>query len=277
MREYDDNIRLYTPTLQRIITLVAVIIAVPVVLWTITAFVRAYVAPPQIPSFRPIAASQGPQPTQVPVQVAASTGDEATATEARGPLLDIRKPPGSDTSQAAPRISGLNTPAPPPAPPPSVAPVSAPAMSASPVSAGVPPPPFAATRSLPATTAAPPNIAVANVAPTPAWPNPAISPPANSNANTAPADTVASQEEQPAANDDSADLPPGVPLTGQIPLPRHRPAMAGLTNVALAGGPAPGMPMPATVPLPRARPASAPEPAPVSETPYPAYEPSQLH
>jgi len=30
MREYDDNIRLYMPVLQRIIILVAVIVAVPV-------------------------------------------------------------------------------------------------------------------------------------------------------------------------------------------------------------------------------------------------------
>jgi len=53
MREYDDddNIRLYTPVLQRIIILVAVIIAVPVVMWTITTFVRTYVAPPTVPTF----------------------------------------------------------------------------------------------------------------------------------------------------------------------------------------------------------------------------------
>ena len=50
MRDYDDdNIRLYTPVLQRIIILVAVIIAVPVVMWTITTFVRSYVAPPRAP------------------------------------------------------------------------------------------------------------------------------------------------------------------------------------------------------------------------------------
>ncbi len=48
----DDNIRLYTPVLQRIIILVAVIIAVPVVMWTITAFVRTYVAPPKVPTFQ---------------------------------------------------------------------------------------------------------------------------------------------------------------------------------------------------------------------------------
>ncbi|MGC1446766.1 MAG: hypothetical protein WA837_14970, partial [Xanthobacteraceae bacterium] len=56
MREHDEHIRLYTPILQRIIVLVAVIIAVPVVLWTITAFVRAYIGPPQLPTFRPMAA-----------------------------------------------------------------------------------------------------------------------------------------------------------------------------------------------------------------------------
>ena len=50
MREDDENIRLYTPILQRIIILAAVIIAVPVVMWTITTFVRTYVAPPPVPT-----------------------------------------------------------------------------------------------------------------------------------------------------------------------------------------------------------------------------------
>ena len=43
MREDDDEFRHYVPLLRRIIILVAVITAVPVVLWTITAFVRTYV------------------------------------------------------------------------------------------------------------------------------------------------------------------------------------------------------------------------------------------
>jgi hypothetical protein len=56
MRDYDDdNIRLYTPVLQRIIILVAVIIAVPVVMWTITTFIRSYIAPPRAPIFQPMA------------------------------------------------------------------------------------------------------------------------------------------------------------------------------------------------------------------------------
>ena len=45
MREYDnyddENIRLYTPVLQRVIILAAVIIAVPVMMWTITSFSAA--------------------------------------------------------------------------------------------------------------------------------------------------------------------------------------------------------------------------------------------
>ena len=53
MREYDDeNIRLYTPVLQRVIILLAVIIAVPVVMWTITTMVRTYVAAPKAPIFQ---------------------------------------------------------------------------------------------------------------------------------------------------------------------------------------------------------------------------------
>ena len=55
MREDDDEFRHYVPLLRRIIILVAVITAVPVVLWTITAFVRTYVGPPQIPTFHQLA------------------------------------------------------------------------------------------------------------------------------------------------------------------------------------------------------------------------------
>ncbi len=71
MREYDDDIRLYTPVLQRIIILVAVIVAVPVVLWTITAFVRSYVAPPKLPTFQPMVLTHrwtAPPRTRKPVQ-----------------------------------------------------------------------------------------------------------------------------------------------------------------------------------------------------------------
>jgi len=67
MREYDDDIRLNTPVLQRIIILVAVIVAVPVMLWTITAFVRTYVGPPRAPT-----SSQPPPAHSMPLRPRAS-------------------------------------------------------------------------------------------------------------------------------------------------------------------------------------------------------------
>jgi hypothetical protein len=258
-----------------------VIIAVPVVLWTITAFVRAYIAPPQIPTFRPIAAATAPPAPQnvqsQNVQVAVQTVNITTATDARAPSLEIKKP--SDPAAAA-------TPAPQPAP-----------LSA------VLPPPFAAanpntgasTGAAPATVAAPPGIAPASIAPANVAPQPAlqaaratIAPAAPSapampawpaptafNPSSPPTDTIASLEQ--ATVDNADNLPAGAPLHGKIPLPPHRPKVVASTNIKLASNamPVAGL-TPVSVPLPRARPASAPEPAPV-ETPYPAYDPAALH
>jgi hypothetical protein len=56
MRDDEEQARHYAPLLRRVIILVTVLIAVPVILWTITAFVRAYVGPPKIPAFRQITA-----------------------------------------------------------------------------------------------------------------------------------------------------------------------------------------------------------------------------
>ena len=53
MREDDDQVRHYVPLLRRIIIVVAVLTAVPVALWTVTAFVRSYVGPPKLPDFSP--------------------------------------------------------------------------------------------------------------------------------------------------------------------------------------------------------------------------------
>jgi hypothetical protein len=288
MREHDEHIRLYTPILQRIIVLVAVIIAVPVVLWTITAFVRAYIGPPQLPTFRPMAAVPAPPAApnvQVPnVQVAVQTANTTTATDARIPLLEIKKPsePAVASIANAPASAPATTPAPPPAP-----------------LSSVPPPPFAAanpnsgasTSAMPATVAAPPGIAPApaNVAqpaapaaapaspsaPAMAWPAPTAF-----NPSSQPNDTVASAE-QATVVDDADNLPAGTALRGKIPLPPQRPKMtakmATMTNVALATAVMPvGGPTPSRVPLPRARPATAPAPAPV-EPSYPAYDPSAQH
>jgi hypothetical protein len=56
MRE-DDDFGHYVPLLRRMIILVAVIVAVPVILWTITVFVRTYVGPPHIPTFHQLAST----------------------------------------------------------------------------------------------------------------------------------------------------------------------------------------------------------------------------
>ena len=60
MHEYDDQVRPYV-VLRRIIIVVAVLTAVPVALWTVTALVRTYVGPPKLPTFRQLATTNGQQ------------------------------------------------------------------------------------------------------------------------------------------------------------------------------------------------------------------------
>ena len=89
MREYDDdNIRLYTPVLQRVIILLAVIIAVPVVMWTITTMVRTYVAPPKAPTFQRMTETQ---PTDTASIAAAAV---AAAARPSQPRLRAARPAG---------------------------------------------------------------------------------------------------------------------------------------------------------------------------------------
>ena len=57
MREDSDHFRHYVPLLRRIVIVVAVLAAIPVILWTITIFMRSYVGPPKLPTFRQLAAS----------------------------------------------------------------------------------------------------------------------------------------------------------------------------------------------------------------------------
>ncbi len=82
MRE-DEDIRQYMPVLRRFIILVAVITAIPVVMWTITAMVRTYVGPPKLPTFRPIAAAPA-GPDQAAAAPVADEGGKA----ARQPVVE---------------------------------------------------------------------------------------------------------------------------------------------------------------------------------------------
>jgi hypothetical protein len=105
MRDVDEHIQLYVPLLRRIVVLVAVIIAVPVVLWTITAFVRTYVAPPKVPTFRSLA---GQTFTEAAQNAAAQPGSPRSLAPAQpkaadpAPIVEARATT-SDTSSDAPR------------------------------------------------------------------------------------------------------------------------------------------------------------------------------
>jgi len=249
MRDDDDHLRVYMPLLRRIIILVAVLTAVPVILWTITSFVHSYVGPPRAPNYRTASA---PLPI-VPAPDVTSTGsaqqDAAQPTPRSDPL------PAMGEARAA----TMDTPA--VAVPPNAAPMSdhvagAPNAVAAPNMAAMPAP-------MPSGTAVPamPAGAVA-----PAMPAVAIA--------VAPA---APAEEQPAATEQTADeMPAAEPIKGPIPLPRHRPHHLAMAEPAAAAAPppsaatsedgaqagahaaaAPASAAKPRVPLPRARPEPA--------------------
>jgi hypothetical protein len=268
MREYDDDIRLYTPVLQRIIILVAVIVAVPVVLWTITAFVRAYVAPPKVPTFQRMtilqpsdsaAADQQTNPLQANSLQAPAGPSQSAATPADGrtALLEIKKPSDADQSQtpAASAFPGPQIAALPPPAQPAAAPQPQAAVPAQPPAAGAPLAPMGGTtQNLADKTGG--NAAVPS-GDRFAWPNPPTT--AGGGANAAP--------DAPGSND-AAALPAVKPIAGLIPLPRRRPneialAQTDLSQSARAPANAPQTSMALnSIPLPRARPAAAPEPVP---------------
>jgi hypothetical protein len=220
MRE-DDEVRHYVPLLRRIIILVAVITAVPVVLWTITIFVRTYVGPPKIPTFHQLASTASINAPTAPAApdgtaelkaamqaklasqstAAAGAAADAAAAAPKGPLLNDRAPEGDigAAAQDAPRTADTSG-ALPAAPPPAAAKGDT----------VFPPSPLAA-----------PNDAT-------------------------PGTVTATTEAQPEA---AAELPPAPPLTGPIPLPRHRPHNIDAVRTADI--------TPSKVPMPRPRPDAA--------------------
>lgn len=225
MREDEDQFRQYMPVLRRLIILVAVITAIPVAMWTITAVVRTYVGPPKLPTFRPMAAAP-----------AAAGPNEAAAAPAGGEAGQGERQPGGDTNATASSAGGGVT--------IDNATLGSNAYAAAPGDPNAAPAATAdtlKTASLPAangpTNAAPgpDNGGVAQFAPEdqqpPAanWPSP---PAANS-----PGPPAAQQPVE-------ATAPDAKPLSGNVPLPRKRPATFA---IAQAHG----------IPLPRPRPDAA--------------------
>ncbi len=125
MREFDDNPHSYGPVLRRIGILVAVIVMVPVMLWTITSFMRTYVAQPVIASPKPLfapattasidtanagtpaASSSDSAPTQTASITA--TGTTANDSNAQSPTAKVAS---LATSDMPPSITPAATPQP---------------------------------------------------------------------------------------------------------------------------------------------------------------------
>lgn len=231
MRNDSDDVRQYTPVLRRIIILVAVLTAVPVVMWTITAFVRSYVGPPTLPTFQPMAASSVRDVAAATATASLPETPASTVQEGKTARLPAPVDPNTtDAHSAAPDASK---------PPPSID-ASAARTEAK----------FADTNvNVPAPTTAASVPAAPPVAPPAAAekPDTAISP------TTTVAESAAPQA--PVTNWPAVDLPSATaPLAGPIPLPRQRPHLFAMAQAAM--------------PLPRPRPASAgPTPAPTPAGP----------
>jgi hypothetical protein len=271
MREYDDysdeGIRLYTPVLQRVIILAAVIIAVPVMMWTITTFVRSYVARPKVPLLEHAASTAAParipliapppRPAPPAADQSAARGDGAAASDASNPAAEIRTGAANALADSSPPPAAATG--------PSTASLQAPPMQVpsppAPVTAGDPSManPTAAAAATTGSTSRPPQAprSIDNAAPPSvsgsadrgiAWPNP--------NATNPPdfaAPRLAPPPPPPARTAAAEILPTDDPIRGRVPLPRQRPGTfavaATMAASTSAGGP---------VPLPRVRPGDAP-------------------
>jgi hypothetical protein len=234
MQDDDNRFQRFVPLLRRVIILLAVLAATPVVLWMITTFVRAYVGPPRIPASHQIAATAPMAPATA--AASAPNSDQATAAAAQAKMADITASTTDVTATASdardvplPKGSLLSD-------RPSDGPASAPASISTIAPASIPWPSQTS-----ATAAAPMNVTTA-VTPTSSAPQ--IPQQLLANAATAEASQPAAIAEQ-----SPNVMPPAPPLTGKIPLPRHRPHGLGDANMTrIAQG---------AVPVPRPRPDAA--------------------
>jgi len=266
MREYDDyddeNIRLYTPVLQRVIILAAVIIAVPVMMWTITTFVRSYVARPQAPALEHVASANmpaglsaispaPPSPTPSPadqsapqrVEGASASDAPSRAAETRNgvpnlaSLPDASAPPAAVSSPSGASLQAIQAPSPAlTATATTTGDISTGSSTAAPASPA-PKLPLAPRSNDNAASTGAPNSSDRGLA----WPNPNATSPPDFGAPRLP------PPPGPARTAAAEVLPAGGPIRGPIPLPRQRPGIFAVA--AAATGP---------VPLPRARPVDAP-------------------
>ena len=232
MRDDEDNIRQYLPVLRRIIILVAVLTAIPVVMWTITAFVRSHVAPPRAPALQPMAIAPSNPPANTTVAAAADQPPTQPVNTAKA------APPGAPANAGTNDAGGAGG---------SAASAYAAPTATTPTfntaSVGRPSNPTQ-------DDATPAATGSADVAASPAdSAAPNKSPDSETQVAARPQESV-----WPTPPSEAADASlPGEPISGPVPLPRKRP-----TSFAMAGN----------VPLPEPRPEAAGAGAPES-TPTP--------
>jgi hypothetical protein len=240
---HDDNeIGHYVPLLRRIIILVAVITAIPVVLWTITAFVRSYVGPPKIPTFHQLAAT-----ASINAPASNNTGQNASQDSADWMMADAAKQakladPSSSTVEAKATVTDARN---------DTAALKGPFLgdhtpeSAANTPAGTPPP--SAPKMADASTNVSMQLKAAEMPAAPATATPDAATP-----------SVALAAQEPASESPPDAMPAAAPLPGPIPLPRHRPhgiaeaqtaPTAPMTQIASAS--------PSNLPMPRPRPDTA--------------------
>jgi hypothetical protein len=226
MRGDNGHFRNYVPLLRRFVILVVVLATVPVVLWSITVFVRAFVAQPRIPTYRQLAAAAtipvprspsanlnadgGPPPIsdqpklpdaaqpKLPDAASVTVETKATPTDAadkpamlKGSLLGDRSANGgADAPAGSLKVADTSA-----------------AVPASPKTAEMP------AAALPSDAAAP-NIG-----------------------------TLLAQQPGAPMNPPADAAPAAKPLSGRIPLPPHRPRLVAMAQMT-----------PTNVPMPRPRP-----------------------
>src|SRR5579862_8911910 len=110
MREDDDEIRHYVPVVRRLVILAAVIIAVPVVMWTITGFVRTYMGPVRPPTIQTMmAVPVAPEPDQtatIPAgTTSASVDPKAAQLPPAPPMNAAANAPSGSQSSAGPGVA----------------------------------------------------------------------------------------------------------------------------------------------------------------------------
>ncbi len=280
MRKYEDRVR-PSVVLRRIIIVVAVLTAVPVALWTVTAFVRAYVAPPKLPTFRQLATNvteqqestgsttaagdqslwqsvttfvrahvAGPQISSVRQLAEMLTGNSGATSpkgDANSPAAEQARPSASSSMTVEARATATDArDLPGSSKEQSANGDNMPASMAKMVDA---PPTSMASKSTDMPVARAADMTAPNAWPPPPQQN--ATPQTNAPWPPAPqpsAMQLAAQpnatEQAPAAGAPLADaMAAGQPLTGRIPLPRRRPN--DLTMVQITA---------ANVPMPRPRP-----------------------